>query len=180
MRRGFTIVELLVVVMILAIVVAIALPNFLEAQARAKVARARSEGRAIITAMAVYQADYSSDPEANPAQGTTRLDRLKVFTTPIAYLTKVPDDVFAPKIEDAWRPYALWGPAYFQAMRERGEVKLPPELANLHDVTVMLSRGPDGDFELDPRENREFTFEVILYDPTNGTVSNGDIFIRVN
>jgi prepilin-type N-terminal cleavage/methylation domain-containing protein len=179
MQKGFTIIELLVVVIIIAILVAIALPNFLEAQIRAKIARARSEGRTIATAVAAYVADYSSQPDSNPGW-TTRLDRMKMFTTPIAYLTKVPEDVFTRKIADEWRPYALWGPSFLRGVRERGQARLPPELQNAGDATLLLSRGPDGDFELDPRENKNIDYEVVFYDPTNGTVSNGDIFIRIN
>jgi len=48
--RGFTLIELLIVIAIILILIAIALPNFLDAQIRAKVTRANANMRTIETA----------------------------------------------------------------------------------------------------------------------------------
>ena len=55
--RAFTLIELLIVVAIIAILAAIAVPNFLEAQVRAKVSRVKSDMRSLATAIETYRID---------------------------------------------------------------------------------------------------------------------------
>jgi prepilin-type N-terminal cleavage/methylation domain-containing protein len=107
-RAGFTLIELLIVVAIIAILAAIAVPNFLEAQARAKVARVLSDQRATATALESYRVDHNAYPGSidvntfittNLTPGfsaTPRINRLVILTTPIAYITSVAQDVFNP------------------------------------------------------------------------------------
>jgi type II secretion system protein G len=61
-RLGFTLIELLVVVAIIAILAAIAVPNFLAAQTRAKVARARNDLRVASGALEAYRVDNGRYP----------------------------------------------------------------------------------------------------------------------
>jgi len=98
MLRGFTLIELLIVVAIIAILAAIAVPNFLEAQTRAKVSRVRADHRSIATGMEVYRIDTNRYPkcagnnwcfatEGGGPGGSNNTPTLERLTTPISYLT---------------------------------------------------------------------------------------------
>lgn len=69
--RAFTLIELLIVVAIIAILAAIAVPNFLEAQTRAKVSRVKSDQRTIATALESYAVDNNTYPEQGPNNSPT-------------------------------------------------------------------------------------------------------------
>ncbi len=61
-KNGFTLIELLIVIAIILILISIALPNFLEAQIRAKVSRTQSDLRAYEIAFESYNVDYKHYP----------------------------------------------------------------------------------------------------------------------
>lgn len=56
--KGFTLIELLIVIAIILILIAIALPNFLAAQARAKVSREQADIRTLATAIEELRLEY--------------------------------------------------------------------------------------------------------------------------
>ena len=58
-KTGFTLIELLIVVAIIGILAAIAVPNFMNAQIRAKISRALADLRGIRTALESYAVDYN-------------------------------------------------------------------------------------------------------------------------
>ena len=102
-RHGFTLIELLIVVAIIAILAAIAVPNFLEAQVRAKVSRTKNDMRTYATALESYRVDNNAYPVCHrfgvsiicrPANGCTGGDAppttpfvLEILSTPISYLS---------------------------------------------------------------------------------------------
>ncbi len=94
-RLAFTLIELLIVVAIIGILAAIAVPNFLNAQIRAKVARVYGDIKAQGNALEQYRLDNNHYPPSS--WGYPRLRRL---TSPIPYLSSLPYDIFAVSEEN--------------------------------------------------------------------------------
>jgi len=96
-KNGFTLIELLIVVAIIGILAAIAVPNFMNAQMRAKIAHAESDMRALDTALEMYNMDNGHYPLWRDSGGTNINPvnlRLTPLTSPIAYMGQVPQDPF--------------------------------------------------------------------------------------
>ena len=62
-RKGFTLIELMVVIAIIIILAAIAIPNYLSMTARAKRSRVASDFAAIATALETYRTDWNQYPK---------------------------------------------------------------------------------------------------------------------
>ncbi len=170
---GFTLIELLIVVAIIAILAAIAVPNFLEAQTRAKVSRAKNDLRVLATGLTSYYVDNNAFPQSS---FVPRFRRLRPLTTPVAYLSSIPTDPFNPVDEGAghWR---TTGDYRYGSMPFTGNATR----------WALASDGPSRTSDTEPiRFYPGYStglffgevpgFDYTLYDPTNGTISHGDIF----
>lgn len=203
-ENGFTLIELLIVIAIILILVAIALPNFLEAQIRAKVTTAEAELRGLAVAMESYRTDWNRYPPQSFYELTSsglcyRANRcsLRQLTTPIPYLLEIPRDIFSPDppnqvLDNNGVRYPWAGPiderdghAYFYWSQEsirRDNIDCANTLKRAGVNYVLLSLAPDRDADARTYEDHCTTMaggrtrDVLwLYSPTNGTQSNGDL-----
>ncbi len=87
-RSGFTLIELLIVVAIIGILAAIAIPNFRNAQMRAKLTQVESNMKALSTASMAYNTDHGVFPLHD------HITNCRGLSTPIAYIGSIPYDIF--------------------------------------------------------------------------------------
>ena len=191
--KGFTLIELLIVVAIIAILAAIAVPNFLEAQVRSKVSRVKSDMRTLAMAEEAYRTDWDTYTFGQGGMGvyfeSLPWEGFRLLTSPVAYITTIPKDPFGvARYEGEYRP-----DAYYLAVGRAGVAAAPRNFAAWAtsnafpcDTYFLESVGPNkiqdnlgswtvGSYPLWPPTNVSAVVNFI-YDPTNGTVSVGDIF----
>ena len=219
-NKGFTLIELLIVVAIIAILAAIAVPNFLEAQTRSKVSRTQSDLRTMSLALEAYFVDnngYTRDSDSSLDfidVGPDALDPSSsrfgwcangalTLTTPIAYMTSLLSDPFAMKIEvegAGARGYRIGSGTWSY---DSSHLYNPDDHQDSHHVFeevgkvpayVIIGVGPDkararmgyknfpfmsmyeGGASTALRPEKEQPLCYTTYDPTNGTISLGDVY----
>lgn len=172
---GFTLIELLIVVAIIGILAAIAVPNFLNAQVRAKIAKAEAEMRNVSTALESYRLDNNYYPPWVNENGTARngsgndigiSHRFHALTSPISYMGGVPIDPFIVQHLDNQDPvYDTYD--YVDAWSTVNWLK-STSLGNSFRCSMwrLASAGPDATMSYG---------SVVNYTATNGLQSWGDL-----
>lgn len=190
-KLGFTLIELLIVVAIIAILAAIAVPNFLEAQTRAKVAEVQGDMRNFNTALESYRIDNNRYPPSKwPESGYRTLigwasptipdsHLWRELTTPVAYMTTLP---LTPFKGTDWIAQA--GRGYYQGHARDNDPgfvvrqwvhptgwQMFPGYEN--KIWMVADVGPNLQWDNVPRGDGSIQ---IPYDPSNGTISMGNIY----
>jgi len=171
--RAFTIIEVLLVMAIIAILVAVAIPNLIHAQMRAKVSRAKTDLRTLASALEAYAVDYHAYPEPISYTEPAYQHRLLALTTPVAYMPGLLVDVF---VEENYQSAGVPRVHHYDYNHRETGIRINRTLSEWRkafgdSVWKIASSGPDESF-LPPYG--DYGFET-LYDPTNGTNSAGDI-----
>ncbi len=176
-KKAFTLIELLIVVAIIGILAAIAVPNFLNAQMKAKLSRVKADFRTIGTAMSMYQLDnnaYMPDP-GGPCVDVIAYARL---TTPVSYMASVAPfkDFFTNEsAEGAIGAACAWN--YY-------DYGMVPYITESGVGYVVVSFGPDRDLDMgwnstsmEIMKTNDDDRATFLYSPSNGLVSSGDLIL---
>jgi prepilin-type N-terminal cleavage/methylation domain-containing protein len=211
--RGFTLIELLIVVAIIAILAAIAIPNFLDAQIRSKVSRVKTDQRSLATGLEAYFVDANvypaygvGDQGANgfampvaPGSGdanvgctvaytfrvwTPTYHYFYTLTTPISYLTSYIRDPFADTKGASFCYYCdlngwivtSYGPDTDENVpgEEPGDIRMTNTAPEVE--TVYMSTFAQPTLTLQCLSSAYPPNEAFTYDPTNGTISPGDVY----
>jgi type II secretory pathway pseudopilin PulG len=182
------------VVAIIAILAAIAVPNFLEAQARSKVARAKADIRTLLMGINTYVIDYNNIfPDNNDKVQTdpARKNMYYSMENPGApadviwmnnsshwmekFYTKV---VFVPLTTPVSYMTSIPLDPFSKVVPMGYDTREYPGSGGPIAYIALFSAGPDrteGDWYRDINTPKQ----ALPYDPTNGTASRGDLYRTV-
>lgn len=189
-KEAFTLIELLIVVAIIGVLAAIAVPNFMNARIRAQIGRVRSDLRAFSTALESYYIDRNEYPWGTfpNERGGYTTGSLFNLTTPVAYLSSVDqEDPFGEgswtgtpggptnktfytyvNYNGLWARYDTSAKSYFSNnpyFKGYGMASFGPDKRDSGGVWATLM------FKVGSRH----AGSLALYAPSNGLVSLGDI-----
>ncbi len=177
---GFTMIELTTVGIIILVLIGIALPNFLEAQIRARVTAAQSDATLLSQCLEEYYIANRTYPpnvvEKLPDGGLAgdgnpdlRGCSLILLTTPVVYVSDLPMDLFHPENEPSkafdYVNFVDWtgSPISRETLGGKGSA-----------AYLVGSVGPDNQPNTVCAKRPPTS---LIYNPTNGTKSPGDLLV---
>lgn len=177
-KTAFTLIELLIVVAIIAILVLIAIPNFLASLTKSRVARSQADINAIGTAVTMYRADHNQlPPLLLPTEGTQvvlrpqHIQKLYYLTTPVSYISA--NAIVSPFSYEHGYWYYNW--EFFKKKHGTAQIFYWNNRNHGEPTTWMIDTiGPNGiQFPYEILEGNLLMFHD--YNPTNGIISAGII-----
>ena len=126
-QAGFTLVEMMVVVAIIAVLVAVLVPNFMRARAQAQTSSCMMNLKSIATALELYQTDNAQYPTASKTSVNSNDSNL------FPYINQVPVDPAAAK--NAFYEYSTTNPT-------AGNASYSIICPGLHDTATLQKIDP--------------------------------------
>lgn len=190
MKPAFSAVELLLVAGISAILVAIAVPGYMEAKARAETADVQNMMRQTEMAISQYRLDFNQYPEQCSLQTSNPLRRL------VQFISSEPLDRFKDNnlrtlgsyYSDPYLWYGFMTPEREEFTQALSQINKTASLSSTANIKFtpdsrywyLKSIGPDQtDWHDEGGERNSKKMNLmgmILYDPTNGVFSLGEIY----
>jgi len=202
---GFTVIELLVVIVIISIIAAIAVPNLMSANIRAKVSGVKADMGSIAIALEDYKIDdpdrnYPVEPpspyghdeiavsgqafdDPSDALGLGKLVYPSDASEP-TYLKRIAGDPFNNNGVEDWEEDNTkhnYHYSYYTVDKDRNTSTSEAK------YWALVSYGPDKDENIDsytkawnavdPNAPNHNTYKNLVYNPDNGITSSGDVVI---